>query len=202
MKHLKCVGLVALSAMSLMAFLGVGSASATFLTSPLGTTYKGPVIFSLEMGTTTVLHTSLKDVTCTEGIVEGEVEEAGSGTSTVKGPVRRVTAGNCNCEKVEVTKGGTLEAHTQNNDIVSNGNGTLTWNGATLIITCSGITCRYITENSHIGTLTGSINTGTTATMDIDGNWKKHEVSSFLCSSTATWEAKYFVTTPDYLDVD
>ena len=90
MKYVKSPGVVAAAAMALMAF-GVGTASATTLTSPSGTTYKGEIVASVE-GTVTLTESGFGSVTCTEGVVKG-TPNAQSGTTPVTGSISTLTFG-------------------------------------------------------------------------------------------------------------
>lgn len=205
MKYLKMLGLAAVAATALMAF-GAGTASATTLCktneTPCTTEWKyhnGTTISASLEGTAT-LNAGFVTVTCTEGTVNGEITNEGSATTTVSGPVNSVTFGSCNCELVQVNAGGTLELH----HIEGTMNGTLTSKAATSTVRCSGVTCHYTTAASgtDMGTLTGSLATSGTATMDIRTSLTKEEGSSFLCASGAEWVANYKVTSPDVLEVD
>jgi hypothetical protein len=201
MRHVKPLGLAAITA-AMMAFLGADSASATILTNPAGTQVPKGTKIAASMESSVALRIGLANVTCTEGSIEGTTTTAGTPTETVRGIMEKVSFTKCNCERVEVTSGGVFEVHTENNDVTPTGNGTLTSDGTTVIITCVGITCKYITEHTDIGTLTGSVHTGGTATMDINASLLKEEGSSMFCSMSGVWEGLYKVTNPDYLDVD
>jgi len=207
MKYLKMFGLAAVAAMALMAFAGAGSASATSLTCTDASGNKvdcgkRAIEASVEGGTIKLTAGGVT-ITCVNGVVKGNVENAGGSTETVSGKTTEVSFTNCpSCSTVEVTN-GTLEIHT---DIegVTNGNGTLTGSGFTAHLVCFGITCNYITgNNKDIGTLTGSSNLkGSTATFDISTELEKEAGSSFLCNNLAAWEGSYTITSPDWLDVD
>jgi len=206
MKYVKMLGLAAVAALALMAFVGVGSASATTLcktnSTPCPAEWKvkkgDKLTASLDPKTTALLQAGFANVTCTESHVEGTVENEGSETETVSGPVTSVTFGSCNCEEVKVNVGGSLELH-----YTEKMNGTLTSKGATATVKCAGVTCKYKTAASgtHMGTLTGSDATGGAATLDIATHLEKHE-GSFLCANSAEWTASYVVTTPNPLYVD
>ena len=206
MKYVKMLGLVAAAAMALMAF-GVGTASATTLTSPHGTIYKGEIIASVE-GTVTLTESGFGSVTCTEGVVKGTTN-AQSDTTTVTGTISTLTFGKpraaneeeSQCENgaatINVLKRGTLEIHA----IGSGPNGTLTSSNAEVTVTKFGIHCIYSTLNTDLGTLTGSTTTGKTATMDISATLNRVTTSA-LCAEHATWAGSYVVTTPDELNID
>jgi hypothetical protein len=191
MKYVKMLGLAVVAAMALMAF--AGSASATVLTSPAGTQYKGEIQASAE--SSLLLKAGFANITCTESNVAGTPTNFGGAASTVSGPISTLTFNVCNAT-VHVLKKGTLEIHT----IGAGPNGTLTSSGAEVTVSTAGTSCTYGTNNTDIGTLTGSKTTGKTATMDIKASLTK-TAGGFLCASPAAWEGSYVVTKPDYLDV-
>jgi hypothetical protein len=208
MKHLKIMGLAAVAVAAMMAF--AGTASATILTSPAGTKYEGEIRSSAE--TSLTLKAGFANITCTESTVAGTPKNFGSATETVSGPIGTLSFGNANHECVlagsktvaivTVISNGNLEIHTQ--EAKENGNGTLTGSGSKVKIEVPslGTTCVYGTGTGlDLGTLTGSRNTGTTATMDINAELSREE-GGFTCANPAHWEGSYKVTVPDYLDVD
>lgn len=201
MKYVKMLGLAAIAAAALMAFVGASSASATTLTSPAGTVYAGKIKAVSETEKPT-LTGGFKNVECENSEVAGEVKNKGSETETVSGPVNTLTfTGNCTC-KVVVLENGTLEIHT----IAGTHNGTLTSTGAKVTVNCENtifgtVHCIYVTNATDLGTLTGSSTTGGTATMDITAEIPR-ESTNVLCAEEAVWHAKYLVTEPDFLDVD
>jgi hypothetical protein len=211
MKYLKILGLAAVAAAALMAFVGASSASATVLCtvagtgSPTGTTCpagqadKELTIHAVNEGNV-VLTTTFKNITCEESTVSGVTEGEGSATETVKGPIEVLTFTKCNCE-VKVLNKGRLEIHW----IEGTHNGTLTSNEAEVTAECStifgNVHCIYKTTNTDLGKLTGSATTGATPTMDIEEANIPRLVTSGLCAETAKWDAKYIVTTPDTLNV-
>ena len=200
MKYVKMLGLVAVAAMALMAL--AGAASATTLTSPAGTVLPAGTVIdaSAEPGTSLTLKAGFANITCTESTVKGKTTNAGGPTETVKGNIETLTFSNCGSSIVTVLKLGTLEIHTDT--AKEDGNGTLTATGQEVTVAQSGVTCTYATNNTDLGTLTGSKNLGgKTATFDIAAELTK-SAGGFLCASPAKWEGSYTVTTPDYLDVD
>jgi hypothetical protein len=206
MKYVKMLSLAAMAATALMAFVGASSASATVLTDKNGAVLPaGTVITSTLEEPPAVLTGGFKNIECNKSSVGGKITNAGSATETVKGTIETLTFEECNCEVVVVSK-GTLEVHTENNGTVNNGNGTLTSSGAKVTVNCStifgNVHCIYTTNNTHLGTLTGSKNlNGKTATMDITAKIPQEE-TNFLCAEESVWHAKYVVTNPDYVDVD
>ena len=216
MKYVKMLGLAAVAAAALMAFVGAGTASATILTCTEPVNLKvqcktGTTIHAVNEGTL-VLTGGFKTIECKKGTVHGTVTEAGSATTTVKGTISALTFEECNCEVVVVKSGGggtnfgTLEIHTENNGSVANNNGTLTGSESKVTVNCStifgNVHCIYVTNATHLGTLTGSSNLGgSTATLDVTAEIPRENTNG-LCAEEAIWHAKYSITEPDWLDVD
>jgi hypothetical protein len=191
MKYLKMLGIVVAAIMVLMAF--AGAASATVLTSPAGTQYKGELVFT---GNSSLLwRLGFANITCTESSVAGTPTNFGGAASTVSLPVSTLTLHSCNAT-VTVLKKGTLEIHT----IGAGPNGTVTWSGTEVTYASGGVSCTYGTNNTSVGTLTGSNTTGGSAMWDVKASLFK-VAGGFLCASPAAWEGSYVVTKPAYLDV-
>jgi hypothetical protein len=197
MKYVKMLGLAAVAAAALMAFVGASSASATVLTSPKGTVVKTGTTITAKAEGTTTLTTSFLNITCNASEVSGPTTNE-SGT-TVNGEVKTLTFTSCNCP-VTVIKKGTLAIA-----LTTAPNGSLQSTGAEVTVNCSTIFgtihCIYVTNKTNLGTLTGSSTTGATATMDISSADIPRLSTSGLCDETANWDAKYEVTSPDFLDV-
>lgn len=205
MKYVKVLGLAAVIAAALMAF--AGSASATILTGTgcsaetgcaAGTVIKA----ELKAGTKATLTSSfIGEVICEKSTVEGKTSNAGGASETVNGGIEALSFTSCN-GTVTVLKNGTLEIHTENT--TSNGNGTLTSNGAEVTVEIVGLHCIYSTSNTDVGKVTGSVNTGGTATMTAASAAIKRTAgrSGAFCGESATWNASYVVNTPDSLSID
>ena len=197
MKYVKILGLLAVAAAALMAF--AGSASATSLTSPTGTLYTGAIASTAEGHA--VLDNPIAKIECASSVSGEKIESHGAGV-TAKGQIKTLTFGNpvgecTNNWHVTVVTAGELEIHWK-----AAGEGTLTSSKATVESTRFGITCRYATSGTSIGTLTDSHKTGATATLDISASIPFHSGSG-LCGSGATaWTGSYIVNTPDKLYID
>jgi hypothetical protein len=194
MKHVKMLGLVA---MALAAFMALaGTASATSLTSPAGTTYTSTIkAEQAETITLTSAFGSFGAISCKKSTVEGSVEGHGASV-TVTGKITKLTFTECTGGTPEspVAKPGSLELHTK--EAASNGNGTLTSKSAVVPVTGTLLgNCTFTTKETgtDIGTLTGS--TTTNAVLDISA-----VIESTSCGN-GTWEGKYKVTTPSTLYV-
>jgi hypothetical protein len=224
MKYVKMLGLAAAAITALMAFVGGSTASATVLCkttvlgSPTGTTcpagwamVKGEKLHAiLESGASATLTGepgTEKIMVCAESTVEGEVTTEGSATETAKATVTVFTLSKCTSPALGGTactytmlKGGTLEAHW-----TSNHDGRLTSNGTEVTTSCNSIFgaihCIFTTNNTNIGTISGSATTGKTATLKTFEVPLNQVATSALCPEAAGWDAEYEVTTPDLLNI-
>jgi hypothetical protein len=199
MKHVKMLGLAAVAAAALMAFLGAASASATVLcenTPAAGTDCSSLVakgtnlVFTGEGSTTLTGPFGEVIATCTESTVEGPTSNVGSTTETVKGSITKLTFNNCGTRTVTANPAtlGTLEVH----HIAGSDNGTVTSNDTTVTITNTPFgTCTFLTNNTDIGTMTGTSKTGGAPTFDISATIP-HESSNFC--PNGTWEGSYKYT--------
>jgi hypothetical protein len=194
MKHVKMLGLAAVAAAALMAFVGAGTASATTLTGVGGSVLKtGTTIHAVNSGIAK-LTTSFKTIECSKSTVQGKTTSE-TGTA-VTGNVEILTFEECNCE-VKVLNKGSLSIER----IGATSNGTLKSSGAEVTATCSSIFgnvhCIYATSNTDLGTLTG----GTTAVMGISSADIPRLSTNALCDEGANWDATYKVDNPDTLNV-
>ena len=199
MKYVKMLGLAAVAAMALMAVVA-SSASATELTSPAGTRVKTGTEVKAENEGTVTLTTSFLNIECTKSTVAGKTTNESGATINGTIEAKNLTWGGCNCE-VKTLAGGELSIES-----LKNGNGTLRSNGAEVTSQCNtifgAVHCIYKTNATDLGTLTGSGNTGSTATMDIESANIPRLATSAICAEKANWDAKYLVTSPDPLLVD
>jgi len=179
-------------AFSVLAAMFAAPASATYVTSPTGTTFTGEVKAEAEGHVT--LHTPIGAIACASK-VEANVETHGV-EKAASGPVAGLLFTSCTEGwHATVVAKGSLEVHS-----TSGYNGTVTSNGTEVSTTIGGITCVYKTTSTDIGTLTG----GSPATLDIAA---KIPVvagkSSIFCGTTGTtWTGSYKVTGPSALYVD
>jgi hypothetical protein len=202
MKHVKTLGSAGMAALSLMAFLGVNSVSATELTSPNGTKLGVGTVIDLSAETTLTHTAGFASLTCTESTTKGTITSAGGveATKPVAIAMETTTFGNCSNIHVKVLRQGTLAIHT-----AGSGNGTVTSSGTEITyspLQGTSPTCTYVTNNTILGTLTGSSATGGTATLDLNVSMTKTASSGFLCANPAKWEGSYRLTTPDSLYID
>jgi hypothetical protein len=186
MKYAKILGLLAVAAAALMAFAGV--ASATTVTSSAGTT---PAISASAEGHV-VLDNPIAKIECASS-VSGSVTAHGAGV-TASGPISALSFTGCtNSWHVTVVSAGSLEIHS-----IGSGDGTLTSSGATVESTRFGITCRYATSSTDIGTVTD----GTNATLDISAAIPFHGGSGLCGGGATTWTGSYKVNSPTNLVID
>jgi hypothetical protein len=198
MKHLKILGLAAVAAVALMAF--AGTASATVLTSPAGTTYTGAVKVASEGEMT--FDNELGQYGC-EWTMEAKVESHGA-AATAGGKIFNLGRTGCTGNISSfVLRPGSLEFHTAGES--ADGNGTLTLVGFEIQINYEalGVTCRYGTgAGVSLGTLTGSKNTGSKATVDGSSPKVPKTQGGLFCGEFATLTGNFGVVSPTYLDVD
>ena len=187
MKTLKMLALACSAAAVLAIF--AAPATATVLTSPAGTTYTGSI-----KATSNNLKWEGPFVTieCSHSAWGGNVESHGAAVTT-KFQLSSLSFTGCNFA-FTVNNTGSMEVHTDT--AVSDGNGTLTWTGASISIATSVGTCVFTTNGTDLGTVTGGENA-------IDVNAKIPRTGgSFLCGPSAGLRGIYTITTPNSLTVD
>jgi hypothetical protein len=186
MRDTKKLGLAAVAAAALMAFVGAGSASAAELTcngSPcaIGATVhavsEGKIVFDAPFG----------NVEC-ESTVHGEVltnGEAGKPAVVSAG----ISWSNCGADTVTTLKTGTL---------LIESNGEVKLHGFRLTVLHLGVHCIFETSNTKVGTLSG----GTTAKLIISGAIPQVGGSGgVFCGSSTWWTGSYMVNAPHTLAV-
>jgi len=214
MRYVKMLGLAAIAAAALMAFVGASTASATVLCKTPGTgettgttcapgwAYEAGQTFHAVFEPTEAvpkakLTTSFKNIECSKSTVHGHLENEGSATETVKVEITTLTFEECNCE-VKVVHPGTLTIHW----IPDTHNGTVTVDEAEVTATCStifgNVHCIY---NTGAGISIGDLTGGNPATMDIEENNIPRLTTNSLCAEKAKWDAHYEVTEPKPLYV-
>jgi hypothetical protein len=204
MKYVKMLGMLAVAAAALMAFAGIASAST--LTGP--TTGTTATNLTATAGVTS-LDGAFVTVTCQKSHVAGSVTSQGA-AQTVKGNISALSFSECNFATT-VESNGTLELHAirpgvspHTTCLAGDGDkcdGTLTSSGAKVTITTSVGSCTFTTNNTPIGTVTGSSTTGGKAKLDIQASIPRTG-GSFLCGSSGTWTGSYTVDTPSSLWID
>lgn len=200
MKYLKILGLAAVAATALMAFIGAGTASATVICTtkptggecPAGWDYPAGTVgkASLKSGTTVVLESTSGStlVTCSESTVGGTSENTGGATSTVKSILTSLTWGGCTTT-VDTLNAGTGELHW----ISGTTNGTLITFNNLVTTNIFGVSCSYGTgaAGTDMGTTVG----GNPGSLTVKTVINKQE-GGFLCPSTTLFTAEYIATEP------
>jgi hypothetical protein len=204
MKYLKMLGLAAVAAMALMAFVGAGSASATVICKtevtpcPSGWMVSQGEEVSASLEGTAKLETTAAEPTvldtCTAGSVSGPTEQTGSATETVsiKFTKEQLSWGSpTSCTNTtDTVSGGTIEFHW-----ISPWSMTVTVKEAKVTVNTLGTSCTYGfgSEYKDIGIINPP-KEGGPAKMVISTLVPKTE-GNFLCPGEARWTATYKVTT-------
>jgi len=196
MKYVKMLGLAAVAAMALMAFVGAGTASATTLCrtnvttcEPAWDVAQGSTLdASLKSGTSAILETAgglIRD-TCTTSTVKGTTTNT-SGT-TVSGTVENLTFEGCSVKTQVLEQDGTLE-------IASNGE--VKAKGFRVTVEILGESCIYTAgTGTKLGTLTG----GSPATLTVSATIGINAAESGAnCAPSSNWTATYTITEPSAL---
>ncbi len=202
MKYVKMLGLAAVAAMALMAFVGASSASATVLchttTTPCTEKWKTGTEprFVVRPGTAGIWKDTSGAIAakCPEGELRGTITNPGSATETVKAsiPASGLTwPGVEGCIKTVTLEGGTIEVHA----ISGTDNGTVTVSGFKITISILGSSCIYGfgAENAVLGTLTG--NGSGSAILDINTLFFKKE-GGIACPLDLTWAEEFIQEKP------
>ena len=197
MKRPKLLALIVMTGV-MMVSTYVGSASATELDcgESMCTWEQQQQFFAQSEGALT-LHLPFGNINCSPSI-EGRIENTGSSTETVTILVTKVEAIPC-----VVIMDGRLLLHTDANDSVGNsGNGTVTWSNFEFTIESSGFHCKFSTNNTDLGTVTGSKTTGSRAVIDVAAQIPRTGGrSGAFCGSTAEWTGSLRIETPSSLIV-
>jgi len=201
MKHIKILGLAAVAAMALTAFVGAGSASATVLcknstSTPCSEKY-GPGTIIEGESTNAKLTSNLATVTCSESKTTAETTTAGSASTTVEGKITALNFSGCSTNEVppvpcEVTVNN-LPYHAEVH-WTSGNNGTLTVNSAGSGSPGANVVCAGVISCTFARTLfTLPVTGGNPAS--IAANAVSLERIPFggtpLCGTEAFWDATY-----------
>jgi hypothetical protein len=203
MKHVKMLGLAAVAALGLMAFIGAGTASATELcstnTSPCtGVMYteNTPVSAQLKAGTVATLTNPISNVICQKSTTAGKTTNTGAKGTAVTGTITSLgfteckTASGvaCTVKTVNIPYKASITA-------TGSGNGTLTVTsdgtgnpGAT--VECAlVINCTFTTASASLGVTGGN-------PAIAKANAIVLTQSGITCPSEAKWDAEYEVLEP------
>lgn len=198
MKNLKLF-MLAVAASAVIASCIAVTASATMLSDANGMALGAGVSIGAESEGKVALDAPIGKLEC-ESKISGKTKNSGSATETVVVTLESFTYTSCNGETV-VLRAGELIVHT--NETNANNNGTLTWTGTEVTTTFNGFHCIFETNETEVGILTGSANTKSNATLDINARIPRTGGrSGAFCGSTAPWTGSYKFTAPSSLTVD
>lgn len=213
MKLLKRLA-AAVAVVALMASVGVSSAPATALCKTQIT--EGCTKTGQDYGIGTTIHlvrqsgkhvtvnAAWTDVTCKKSTMHGKTNTKGSETEAVKGPIEVLTLEQCSCAGGSdgsahpvVLDPGSFALH----HITGTDNATVTSYDLKVTANCTslGTQCIFGTkaEGTVLGTLTGGNPATATANATVNHSAGTNDEGSFLCGSTAKWEAAYEITEPN-----
>jgi hypothetical protein len=188
MKYVKMLGLAAVAAMALTAFLGASSASATVLcktaTNPCGSAWlkTGSLEASIASESTSVLKStggSLED-TCSSSTVGGTITSQGENQNVV-GSISTLTFTTCTKPTAVLEQTGTLEL--EGTTVKAKG-------FRVTVEAVSGVSCVY---SAGTGTTLGTFTGGNPAIIHVNAVVNKSS-GSFLCPSDSLWEGTYTIT--------
>jgi len=193
MKYLKMLGLAAVAAAALMAFVGAGTASADELCTqtpvnkmcPEGTQIT--TITGSQIGTGTLETTGGSTlITCKGSHIHIDITDQGTGKD-ISGTITELTWSECSGTV------NTLVTGTTTGNTVSHSSGTLTAKKTEVTTGILGTTCTYgAGEGTDIGT--------TNNTELVISAIVKKTAGSFLCPSEARWTTAYKITNHTTVD--
>ncbi len=203
MKYVKMLGLAAVVAAAVMAFVGPASAMAETGTTLCKTNETpcsaanqyttGQVISGhLKTGTIAKLKAGVATVECNESAVSLEQTSSGGASSSVAGKILSLSFNNsggaCNCKVTVETLGSGNISHN-----AGTMNGEITGSGTKVKIECGTTTCIYA------GAITKNLTALGGAAPEVIANeaeLEKQTGSGALCAKVADWHAEYTVTSP------
>lgn len=188
MMCVKYLGALFMSALGLVASVPAASAETSV-------TYGGGGSAQLHLTNTgghVVIDNPIATINCNSEIKSNSVS---SGTDVTGGiTLEWFSFYNCtNSWHVTEVSDGSLAVHG-----IGSGDGTVTSNGATIVATRLGITCRYKTESADLGTITA----GEHAILDLKAALPFHSGSGLCGGGSTTWTGAYKVTSPTNLSFD
>ncbi|MGN6816244.1 MAG: hypothetical protein ACTHK3_09185 [Solirubrobacterales bacterium] len=193
MKKIKMLGIGVLGAAAMAVLLVAGTASATVLCKNEACTEIYPVGTPIEahLLSTSVFRTESSVVDeCSESTIKGELENAGSTTTTPVGAVAGQTWNVCSGTTVTVKK-GVIEFHVIIPPKPPITELEVTGKGGEVTITMAGVSCNYATG---AGVKLG-IYHYFPPSFQLNPKLKK-SAGGFLCPAEVIWEAEYEVTKP------
>jgi hypothetical protein len=197
MKYIKMLGLAAVAAAALMAFVGAGTASAAGVLcsaqeAPCGAGNKwGTQTLEFSASASTLLReTSLGETinTCRKSFVSGTITN-GNSSSNASGSISSLTWTECTWTTTTVANGGLEVVSAGSHDGAVRANAEVK---VTISIPFFG-SCVY---GVTAGTILGTITEGNPATFDSNAVVSKSSGSSITCPNTANWTGTYTQTVP------
>jgi hypothetical protein len=187
MKFVKCLGLLALTVVATVA-----PTPSAWAETPVTHGAGSAQVKLTNTGGHVVIDNPIATINCDSEIKSKSVS---SGTDVTGGiSLEWFSFYNCtNSWHVTEVSNGLLAVHG-----IGNGDGTVTSSGATIVATRFGITCRYATNNTHIGT----ISDGEHAILALQAALPLHGGSGLCGAGSTTWTGAYKVTTPTNLTFD
>ena len=187
-KLLRLIGLAA----ALMSLTAAGTASATTLTGPGGTTLEAGTEYEMESEGSMTLHPPIGELSCEKVWWKFDQLNA-SGATIVQFLITKKTW-NCLFTFHTLKAGGVTVHH-----VTGNNRATVAMSGSEWTVVYLGFHCIFGTNNTKIGTLTG----GENATLDIEASIPRIGGSSgVFCGSTAEWTGSFEITSPSVLNID
>jgi hypothetical protein len=191
---MKMLGLAAVAAAALMAFVGAGTASATTLTDEAGNVVNSgsTIDFSIPSGKSAVLvDTTGEELDkCTGSTARGKTSNGGGAGVAVTGNVETLTWTSCTLPTKTLAAAGLQVNGT------GAGNVSATGTFEVEIETIFFGPCVYgVTNGTPIGTLANGTFTANAVTEKFSGN-------KFACLPSAVWTGTYTATEPKGLKVD
>jgi hypothetical protein len=205
MKYAKVIGVLAIMVVALMVLASTAAATEGTDSAEGSPVETGDVFHAVAEGSTSLDGTV--NITCQNSTVLGHIENPGSATTTLLAKLTTFTFEECGNTTITVVNTGTMEIHTDTPE-VDDGNGVLTSTGVQVTVLTHNILgtvhCLYVTEETSVGTLTGSnhqlsTEKPQTATLDIGSSGIQRLATDFGCGNSSVWTGSYSVTSPDYL---
>lgn len=169
----------------------------TMLTSGSGSQLKTGTLITSESEAVTTLHSQNGAIECANSHIGGKTTNNGGEGVKVDIKVEAFTLSGCNAS-ITVLTHGTLSISASGSD-----NGTVTSTGTELTLEFKGFHCIYRTNNTSVGTITGSATTKGSATLDIAATIPRTGGSSgSSCGATIQWTGSYKITNPSALSID
>ena len=199
MKYLKMLGLAAVAAAALMAFVGASTASATVLCSTTTTPCNSTLPLGTRIGFESESSSIVKETgangstldTCERSIVTGELTSVGGASSNPRGPITTFDWEKCTWTTTTIAL-GKLEV---TGPLTGTSNGTVKSDAEVKWTTSIPLfgSCVY---GFIAGVSLGTLTEGNPATIDINAVITRLSGSAFACPQTANWSATYVAFEP------